>query len=91
MNLVLFEFAVDHMIRINRILRMDQGHALLVGLGGSGRQSLTKLTAHIREYSLFQVEIQKNFSQEMWKELMQNLLKQVGLDQKETVFLISDS
>ena len=37
MNLVLFDDAVEHATRIHRVIRIDQGNALLVGVGGSGK------------------------------------------------------
>lgn len=39
MNLVLFEDALEHLTRIHRVIRMDKGNALLVGVGGSGKAS----------------------------------------------------
>lgn len=53
MHLVLFEDAVKHVMRISRVLRLSKGNALLVGLGGSGWKSLSKLSAFICDYDVF--------------------------------------
>jgi dynein heavy chain len=62
LNLVLFDDALRHMMRITRIIQMPRGNALCVGVGGSGKQSLTKLAAFIARHRLFQIKLTKTYS-----------------------------
>lgn len=47
MNLVLFMAAIQHIIKIIRVITTSFGHCLLVGVGGSGRKSLATLSAFV--------------------------------------------
>lgn len=76
MRLVMFLDACDHVSRICRILRQPNGHALLLGVGGSGRQSLSKLATYISNYQLFQIEVSKGFNMSMWRDNLRECLKQ---------------
>jgi len=62
MGLVLFEDALKHVCRITRIVKQPSGHALLVGVGGSGKQSLAKLAAYIMGFTLFSITISTTYS-----------------------------
>ena len=91
MNLVLFEFAIDHILRILRILKMAQGHAVLIGLGGTGRQSLTKLVSFIRDYEMFQIELSKYYNWDQWKQDLIKIMSRAGADCKDVVLMLSES
>ncbi|XP_053509735.1 dynein axonemal heavy chain 10 isoform X2 [Ictalurus furcatus] len=91
MNLVLFDDALDHLTRIHRIIRMDRGHALLVGVGGSGKQSLTKLAAFTAGCEVFEIVLSRGYSESNFREDLKTLYLKLGIENKRTVFLFTDA
>lgn len=91
MSLVMFKFGIEHNSSICRVLKQDNGHLLLVGIGGSGRQSTTKLATFIHDFVLLQIELIKHYSMSDWRDDLKRLMLRAGIDGKSLVFLFNDS
>lgn len=90
MNLVLFDQAMEHVSRIARMLDQPGGHGLLVGVGGSGKQSLSKLASFILGYDIDTVVVSQNFSMNDLKGILQELFKKCTKTGPR-VFMLTDS
>lgn len=90
MDIVLFEYALQHLNKICRIMSVPGGSGLLVGMGGSGRQSMTRLAAAILNQSLYQPEITKNYGLNEFRDDLKVMLREAGGAGKDTVFLFNE-
>ncbi|KAF5218447.1 dynein heavy chain [Trypanosoma cruzi] len=91
LNLVFFKDHCEHLVRIIRILRQPRGNALLVGVGGSGKRSLTRLAASIAERQTLEIAVGKGYSMNEFHEFLLDLYTTAGVQCKPCVFLISDN
>ncbi|KAM9783033.1 dynein axonemal heavy chain 11 [Neosynchiropus ocellatus] len=91
MNLVLFEDAMQHVCRISRILESPRGHGLLVGVGGSGKQSLTRLAAYISSVEVFQITLNKGYSIQDLKMDLAGLFRKTGKKNQRVALLLTEA
>ncbi|XP_074244239.1 dynein axonemal heavy chain 2 isoform X4 [Saimiri boliviensis] len=91
MQLVLFREAIEHITRIVRVIGQPRGNMLLVGIGGSGRQSLARLASSICEYTTFQIEVTKHYRKQEFRDDIKRLYRQAGVELKTTSFLFVDT
>jgi dynein heavy chain len=91
MNLVLFKDAIEHVLRIARGITSPGGHMLLVGLGGSGKQSLVRLAAALAGYTVQQIARANNYGMTEFGADLVRIFSAAGGKKQPTVFLLTDS
>ena len=90
MDLVLFDDALKHVCRIARIVSSPSGHALLVGVGGMGKQSLSKLSAYVCELEVKQIVISSTYTLNDFKTELAAMMMKAGCKETGIMFLFTD-
>jgi dynein heavy chain, axonemal len=88
-NLVLFDDFLDHLVKLIRVLKFPRGHSMMVGFGGSGKQSLTKLASIILSLNVTGIKLKRNYKESNFLEDISNIYEE--LKTKESIFLFTDA
>lgn len=63
----------------------------MIGLGGNGRKTITKLGAFINDAQIYRIEPSKTYGTPEWQEDLRTLFKLLGLENKKMLFLLQES
>lgn len=89
--LVLFDDVLEHVVRIDRVLRQSLGHLLLVGESGAGKTVLTRFVAWMDQMNVFQIKITRRYSLEDFDEDLRSVMRQAGVEGQQTCFIFDES
>lgn len=68
-----------------------QGNCLLVGVGGSGKQSLARLGAYTAGCGVFEISLTRGYDEAAFREDLKKLYTKLGAEDKKMLFLFTDS
>ncbi|CAK4126621.1 unnamed protein product [Aphanomyces euteiches] len=89
--LVVFDSVIDHVLRIDRVLRQPLGHLLLVGESGTGKTVLSRFVSWMNGMSVFQIKLTTNYNLNNFDDDLRVVLKRCGCEGEKICFIFDES
>eukprot|EP01065_Artemidia_motanka_P046736 TRINITY_DN7156_c0_g1_i1.p1 TRINITY_DN7156_c0_g1~~TRINITY_DN7156_c0_g1_i1.p1 ORF type:complete len:4841 (+),score=1881.44 TRINITY_DN7156_c0_g1_i1:123-14645(+) len=90
-QLVVFDSVVEHILRIDRIIRQPLGHMLLVGVAGAGKTVLSKFVSWHSGMTIFQIKAHRAYTIQDFEEDLRQVLKRAGTKGERICFIFDES
>lgn len=88
--LVVFDSVLDHICRIDRVLRQPLGHLLLVGASGTGKTTLSRFVAWMNNLTVFQIKAGRNYSVNDFDDDLRSVMKRAGCKGEKICFIFDE-
>jgi dynein heavy chain, axonemal len=89
-HIVFFRDAIEHIFRLDRILHQTGGHAMLLGVGGSGKQTLARFAAAASGCSLCTFGSSPTYTHKDFREDLKVVFESAGVDGHRLCLLLTD-
>ncbi|KAJ2558174.1 dynein heavy chain [Coemansia sp. RSA 1933] len=89
--LVLFNDVLDHVLRIDRVFRQHQGHALLIGVSGAGKTTLARFVAWMNGLSVYQIKAHNRYRASDFDDDLRAVLRRSGCGGEKICFVLDES
>jgi len=90
-KLVVFDEVLEHILRIDRVLRQPMGHLLLCGDAGAGKTVLTKFVSWMNGLNVFQIKAHSKYELFDFYEDLRDVMKRVALKGEKICFIFDEA
>ena len=91
LEIVFFDEAIDHILRISRVLRQPKGNVMLIGTKNSGKAVLVKLASFMQNLARKEIENKKDESGDIIRNLLKEAIQFSGVKGEQLCLLLKDS
>lgn len=89
--LVVFDDVLEHVLRIDRVLRQPFGHLLLIGESGCGKTVLSRFVAWMNGMKVFQIKASRKYSLQDFDDDLRHVMRRAGCHGEKTCFIFDES
>ncbi len=82
---------LKHLARIERVLSLPLGHAVLMGVPGTGKKTLARFAAWMIGATVFQVRSHASYTAQDFANDIRNVLRQAGIYHRKMVVIFDES
>lgn len=89
--LVVFDEVLEHILRIDRVLRQPMGHLLLCGDSGAGKTVLSRFVSWMNGLNIFQIKAHSRYGVDDFFDDLRTVMRRVGCDGEKITFIFDES
>lgn len=90
-QLTLHPDMLNHVVKVDRVLKSPQGHMILVGPSGSGKTTLTRFVAWMNGFKTIKLNVTADYKLEDFDAALRDLLLRAGANGEKVCFIIDES